>query len=72
MDNADSSNGGLQFAECTETLSMSKEDLVKHLNVPNTDLVFDDIELIPSKPRMPVSKRQKISRHQVMKNISYE
>jgi hypothetical protein len=57
VDNNDSSNGGLQFVECTETLSLNKEDLIKHLNVPNTDLVFDDIELIPTKPRMPVSKR---------------
>ena len=62
----------MQFVESTETLSMSKEELIKYCSVPNTDLTFDDVELIKSKPRMPVSKRQKISRHQVMKNISYE
>ena len=72
VDNNDSANGGLQLLENTETLSLSKEELVKYCSVPNIDMTIEDVELIKAKPRMPISKRQKISRHQVMKNISYE
>ena len=71
VDNTDSSNGGLIFADNTDTVNMSKEDMVRLMNLPNGDLSLDDIEKIPTKPKMPVSKR-KISRHQVMKNVAHE
>jgi len=63
IDNADSSNGGLVFAENTEALGLSREDINKNLNLPNMDLVYSDIEMMKSKPKMPVQQRNRISRH---------
>lgn len=54
IENNDSSNGGLVFYDNTETLNQSRDDINKLLNLPNADLVFSDIEVMKTKPRMPV------------------
>lgn len=53
LENKDSSNGGLVFEDNVQVLNMTKDDVVKHCNLPNKDLTIDDIELIPTKPKMP-------------------
>lgn len=67
LENKDSSNGGLVFYENTEVLNLVKDDVIKLMNLPNKDLVIEDVELIPTKPRMPVAKRNKVSRHNILK-----
>lgn len=32
---------------------LSKDEIQKILNIPNFDLVFEDIEIMKSKPKMP-------------------
>ena len=46
---------------------MVKDDVIKHMNLPNKDLAIEDVDLIPTKPRMPVAKRNKVSRHNILK-----
>jgi hypothetical protein len=67
LENKDSADGGLVFYENTEVLSMVKDDVIKLMNLPNKDLCIEDVELIPTKPRMPVAKRNKVSRHNILK-----
>lgn len=38
------------------------------MQLPNHDMAIEDVEIIPTKPRMPVQKRQRVSRHGVMKS----
>ena len=72
VDNHDSSNGGLVFVDNTETIAMSKEEISRFMNLPNNDMNIDDVEIIPTKPRMPAAKRQRVSRHGAMKNYALQ
>ena len=63
IENNDSSNGGLVFHENTEAINQSREEVNKVLGLPNADLVYSDIEVMKTKPRMPVQSRNRISRH---------
>lgn len=67
LENKDSSNGGLIFYENIEVLNYVKDDVIKLMNLPNKDLTIEDVELIPTKPRMPQAKRNKVSRHNILK-----
>ena len=67
LENKDSSNGGLHFYENVEVLNYQKDDVIKLMNLPNKDLTIEDVELIPSKPKMPSQKRNKVSRHNILK-----
>lgn len=58
------------FIENTECINMGKEDLMRFMKLPNYDLVIEDVEIIPSKPRMPAQKRQRVSRHGALKNYA--
>ena len=49
---------------------MSKEDISRLMHLPNSDMNIDDVEIIPSKPRMPATKRQRVSRHGAMKSYA--
>lgn len=53
LENQDSSNGGLIYSENHEMIQASKEDVIKALLLPNTDLVYDDVQKMMNKPRMP-------------------
>lgn len=73
IENNDSSNGGLVFYDNSETINQSRDEVNKVLNLPNADLMYSDIEVMKTKPRMPVQSRNRISRHlhpsgQAMKN----
>lgn len=54
IENLDSSNGGLVFYDNTETINQSTADVNKVLSLPNADLMFSDVEVMKTKPRMPV------------------
>ena len=54
IENNDSSNGGLVFYENTEAINQSRDEVNKVLSLPNADLMFSDIEVMKTKPRMPV------------------
>lgn len=54
IENNDSSNGGLVFYENTEAITQSRDEVNKVLSLPNADLMFSDIEVMKTKPRMPV------------------
>ena len=58
IENTDSCNGGLAFAENVETLSLTKEQINKAINLPNGDVNYSDVEVMKLKPKMPVSKRK--------------
>jgi hypothetical protein len=60
------------FVENTETIAMSKDDISRLMHLPNSDLNIDDVEIIPTKPRMPPTKRQRVSRHGAMKNYALQ
>ena len=64
LENLDSSNGGLQFTENTEVISLSKTEVEKTLNLPNGDLNFSDTEKIISKSRMPKLRQKKSQQRQ--------
>ena len=42
---------------------MTKEELCRRVNLPNGDVNFSDAEIMQFKPKMPVSKKSKSSRH---------
>ena len=52
----------MAFVENVETLSLTKEQINKAINLPNGDVTYADVEVMKLKPKMPVSKR-KASRH---------
>ena len=58
IENADSCNGGLVFVENVETLSLTKEQINKAINLPNGDVNYSDVEVMKLKPKMPVTKRK--------------
>lgn len=58
IENTDSCNGGLQFVENVETLSLTKEQINKAINLPNGDVAYPDIEVMNLKPKMPSHKRK--------------
>jgi hypothetical protein len=58
LENNDSCNGGLVFGENIETLSLTKDQINKAINLPNGDVNFSDVEVISLKPKMPISKRK--------------
>lgn len=58
VENNDSFNGGLAFAENIETLGLTKEQINKAINLPNGDITFSDVEVMRLKPKMPISKRK--------------
>lgn len=53
LDNHDSSNGGLMYSENKEVSNATKDDCNRILHLPNTDLVYADVEKMVNKPRMP-------------------
>lgn len=53
IENLDSSNGGLVYAENNDVLHLTKDEICQRLNLPNCDVVFDDIETMRMKPKMP-------------------
>lgn len=63
MENNDSANGGLVYAENKDVTNVTAEEISKKLNLPNGDLILDDMEIMMQKPRMPAQKKLKISRH---------
>lgn len=58
IENNDSCNGGLAFVENIETLSLTKDQINKAINLPNGDVTFSDVEVMRLKPKMPVGKRK--------------
>ena len=46
VENNDSSNGGLQYIENTETIQMTKEEIAAKISMPNLDLTLDDIDIM--------------------------
>lgn len=63
IENLDSANGGLAYTENQDVLHLTKDEICSRLNIPNMDVTFDDIESMRMKPRMPVQRKLKISRH---------
>jgi hypothetical protein len=63
IENLDSANGGLAYTENQDVLHLTKDEICQRLNIPNMDVTFDDIESMRMKPRMPVQRKLKISRH---------
>jgi hypothetical protein len=60
----DSSNGGLMFYDNTKYMNMNSHEVKSLLQLPNIDINIDDIEIMKSKPKMPiVAKRLKASRN---------
>ena len=70
IENLDSANGGLAFTENTEVLHITKDEISQRLALPNSDVLFDDIEIMKSKPRMPQQKKLKVSRHGNMHKVT--
>lgn len=53
IDNTDSSNGGLIYNDNKDVMYMTKDEICKHLNLPNGDVNYSDVEVMKKKPRMP-------------------
>ena len=51
------------FAENDATVAMAKDEMIRFMNLPNCDMVIDDIEKIARKPVMPPTKKKSITRH---------
>lgn len=42
------------FYDNTEAINKPREEVNKILNLPNSDLMYSDVEVMKLKPRMPV------------------
>lgn len=59
VENPDSCNGGLVFSENAEVQAFTKEDIIRILALPNSDLSYTDVEKMVNKPRMAQAKKQR-------------
>lgn len=53
LDNSDSANGGLIYAENKDITGLSNDDICKRLNLPNLDLAITDVQKMTKKSKMP-------------------